>query len=115
MLDVFKKMIDYDILFFTPQEEEDEIRIEMAHYKDRGEPTDLGAAGHNSYDVVLFRFDDDDGVSNLEKFQAVLIEPREYVTRMIQDDWYGFVAKRTTTSSRVVQEMFDNWCEAMLE
>jgi hypothetical protein len=109
MLDFFKKMTDYDILFFTPHTEEDEIKIEMAHYKDRGEPIELGASGDHSFDIVLFRFDDDNGVTDLDKFQAVLIEPREYVSRMIEEDWYGFVARKTTTSTKVVQEMFDTW------
>jgi hypothetical protein len=110
MLDVFKKMEDFDILFFTPHDEnEDEIKIESAHYRTRGEPIELGCAGDNSFDIVLFHYDDENGLTDLDKFQAVLIEPREYVSRMIKEDWYGFVARKTTTSARVVQEMFDNW------
>jgi hypothetical protein len=59
----------------------------------------------------LFRFDDENGLTDLDKFQAVLLEPREYVTRMIKEDWYGFVARKTTTSKEVVQELFDRWAE----
>lgn len=110
MLDIFRKMEDYDILFFTPHDEnDDEIKIESAHYRNRGEPIELGIGGDHSYDIVLFKYDDENGLTDLDKFQAVLLEPREYVTRMIKEDWYGFVARKTTTSARVVQEMFDSW------
>ena len=111
MLEILKPMEDYDMIFFTPHEEnDDEIKIETALYKTPGEPLDIHCGGvHHSFDIVLFRYDDEEGVKDLERFQAVLLEPREYVSRMISNDFYGFVARKTTTSAGVVQETFDNW------
>lgn len=110
MLEALKEMKDYDILFFTPHEvEEDQVEVKSAIYKDRGEPLDIHCEGvHHSFDIVLFRMDDD-GMKDLERFQGVLTEPREYVSRMIKSDYYGFVARKTTTSSKVVQDTFDTW------
>jgi hypothetical protein len=34
-------------------------------------------------------------------------EPLEYISRMIKCDFYGVVAKKTTTSSDFIQNMFD--------
>jgi hypothetical protein len=111
MLEILKRMEDYDMIFFTPHEEnDDEIKIETALYKVRGEPIDIHCEGvHNSFDIVLFRYDEEEGIKDLERFQGVLTEPREYVSRMIKSDYFGFVARKTTTSAQVVQETFDNW------
>ena len=113
MLDVFKEMKDYDMLFFTPhEEEEDQVKVEAAIYKDRGTPLDIHCEGiHHSFDIVLFRVDDEEGITDLERFQGVLTEPREYVSRMIKSDYFGFVARKTTTSEKVVQDTFDKWAQ----
>lgn len=113
MLEIFKEMKDYDILFFTPhEEEENQVRVESAIYKNRGEPIDIHCEGvHHSFDIVLFRVDDDEGIVDLERFQGVLTEPKEYVSRMIESDFFGLVARKTTTSSKVVQDAFDKWSE----
>lgn len=111
MLEVLKQINDYDILFFTPHEEvEDQVKVESAIYKNRGEPLDIHCEGvHHSFDIVLFRYDDEVGMTDLERFQGVLTEPREYVSRMITSDYYGMVARKTTTSEKIVQDAFDNW------
>jgi hypothetical protein len=110
VLDIFEKITDYDILFFLPHEESDsKVKVESALYKIRGEPLDIHCEGiHHSFDIVLFRMDEEEMV-DLERFQGVLTEPREYVSRMIKSDFYGMVARKTTTSAQVVQDAFDSW------
>ena len=76
-------------------------------YNKKGE--NLGGSREGkSYDIILFRMGDE-GVLDLDKFEAILTEPRVYISRMIKDDWYGLVARKTTTSNTMVQDIFDGW------
>ena len=52
-------------------------------------------------------------VIDLDKFEGILVEPREYVSRMIKEDWYGYICRKTTTSEKVSNEIFDNWMNLM--
>jgi hypothetical protein len=46
-----------------------------------------------------------------EKFEAILLEPLEYISNMIKSDWYGIVARKTTTSQKFVDTIFDKLIE----
>ena len=92
MLDYLREVVDYDILFFIPNDEyEDAMTIRGERYLDPGEnvsPTSVGL----TWTVMLFKYDDDK-VTDLEKFDAVLSEPREYISGLIPNGWFGVVAK----------------------
>ena len=111
MLEVFRKINNYDTIFFVPNEESDdenEVKVEIAQYKEHGEKiggNDLG----DMYDIILFRMDEEYNVTDLDKFEGILLDPREYVSRMIKQDWYGMVSKKTTTSYKLVDDVFAKW------
>ena len=54
---------------------------------------------------------DEDDIIELEKFEAILVDPKVYVSRMVKADYYGMVAKKTTTSEDFVAKTFANWTE----
>lgn len=109
MLDVLREIEDYDTIFFVPHPEDDnQVKLEVAKYKDMGEKLDVGLAG-DSFEIILFRLNGEDELTDLDKFQGVLSEPREYISRMIKDDWYGMVTRKTTTSDRLVNDIFAKW------
>jgi len=117
MLDFLKDVDDFDILFFIPNiedEENDSVRIETADYMERGEKIGGTSLG-DLYHITIFRMDEDYNVNNLENFEAILIEPREYVSRMIDNDWYGMVNKKTTTSDKLTSEMLDKWSKLVIQ
>ena len=109
MLEALKAMENYDIIFFTPHEEnEDEVSVQSATYKTPGEKiggTEMG----DFYDIVLFRMDEEDELIDLERFQAILVDPRVYVGRMVKSDYFGMVAKKTTNSDNMVDDIFAKW------
>jgi hypothetical protein len=110
MLDAFRDIKDYDTIFFVPHSDiENQVKIEVTKYKDQGENLDGSALG-NMYDIILFRMDEDD-ITDLDRFEGILIEPRTYISRMIKDDWYGMVARKTTTSKKLADDVFANWQE----
>jgi hypothetical protein len=112
MLEFLKEVsqTDYDIIFFIPGPTEDSIEIEGSQYKDRGVKvggTDLG----DEYHIILFKEDEDGKPYELDKFDAILGEPLDYISNLIPMDWYGIVSRKTTTSGILVEKLFDNLIE----
>ena len=109
MLDVLKEIEEFDTIFFVPHsEDENQVRVEVGQYKDRGEKIGGSDVGDN-YDIILFKLDEEDYLVNLDRFDAILIEPREYISRLIKDDWYGMVTRKTTTSKELSDGIFAKW------
>lgn len=111
MLEVFRKITDYDTIFFVPNpdsEDDNEVKVEIANYKEHGEKIGGSSMG-DLYEIILFRMDEEYNMTDLDKFEGILIEPREYVSRMIKEDWYGMVTKKTTTSHRLTSDVFAKW------
>ena len=111
MLEIFRQIKNYDTIFFVPNDESDDdnqVKLEIAHYKEQGEKVGGSEMG-DLYDIIVFRMDEEYNLIDLDKFEGILIEPREYVSRMIKQDWYGMVSKKTTTSHKLVDDVFAKW------
>jgi len=113
MLDFLKELKTekgHDIIFFLPGPKQDSYHIEGGSYKTPGEKVGGNSIG-DEYHIILFKNkdenDDEIVVYNIDKFEAVLSEPLEYISNLIKDEWYGIVAKRTTTSNNFIQRTFD--------
>lgn len=108
MLDFLREIKNekFDAFFFIPGPEEDTVRVEGAKYKDPGENIGGNKMG-DMYHIMLFREDGQGNPVDPDLFEAILTEPLEYVSRMITCDFYGLVAKKTTTSNEFIQNTFD--------
>ena len=117
MLDFLKKLKNdpegpYDAIFFLPGDNEGEVRIEGNQFKDPGEPLGGNDMGH-TYEVVLFKDDaENDTLYNVDRFEAIFIDPYEYVSNLIPQAWFGMIVRKTTTSGRFVQRIFDKLQES---
>jgi hypothetical protein len=116
MLDFLKEMndddIEYDAIFFLPGEKPNTLQIEGSVYKDPGEKTGGGVMG-DGYHIIIFRENaEEDKLYDIDRFDAVLTHPIEYISRMIKDNWFGIVAKKTTTSNNFIQNTFDKLKES---
>lgn len=96
----------FDAFFFLPGEKEDTIHLESATYKNSGEKVGGSTMG-DSYHIILFREAEDGELVDIEQFNAVLIDPITYMSRMLSIDWFGIVARMTTTSEAFVKNTFD--------
>lgn len=106
MLEYLKDIEEYDALFFMPHPEVD-IHIQSNRYKNPGTPIDVGSVGP-TWHVLLFKCNEEtDTVENLDAFDAVLSDPREYISTLIPEGWFGIVAKKTTTSNSFISEALD--------
>ena len=106
MLEAFRDIINYDVLFFIPTNDEGILNIESCQYKKPGDSIGGSELG-NEYHISLFRFNKEEGVSDIDTFDAILADPRVYITNLIKDNWYGFVARKTTTSKEFVDDILD--------
>lgn len=96
----------FDTFFFLPGEQEDSVHLESAVYKEAGEKIGGSALG-DGYHIILFREAEDGQLIDVEKFDAVLIDPAAYITRMISIEWFGIIARMTTTSENFIKNTFD--------
>jgi hypothetical protein len=97
---------NFDAFFFMPGPEEDLVKVEGATYKDPGESVEGSSMG-NMYHIMLFKQDEDGAPIEPDLFEAILVEPLEYISRLITCDFYGLIAKKTTTSNEFIQKSFD--------
>tara|TARA_R110000868_G_C10625974_1_gene742727 strand:+ start:271 stop:612 length:342 start_codon:yes stop_codon:yes gene_type:complete len=112
MLDYLKKFEDgnFHTYMFLPGEEEDQLEIQVSELKDIGEKISGSVLG-DCYDVILFRETDDGDIDKLERFDAILGAPLEYMSMLIPLDFYGVICKKTTTSGRLMDGIFDKFQE----
>jgi len=96
----------FDAFFFLPGEKEDTIHLESAVYKNAGEKRGGSVMG-DGYHIILFREAEDGELVDVEQFEAVLVDPVAYMSRMLSIDWFGILARMTTTSDTFIQNTFD--------
>ena len=98
---------NHDAIFFLPGDKEHQITIEGATYKESGNKIGGSAMG-DSYHVILFKENSDtEELYDVDHFDAIFIDPLEYISELIPQEWYGVIAKQTTTSQAFIQKIFD--------
>lgn len=103
MLSFLNTVKEFDALLFLPDEDENTVRFEVCTYKDAGEP--VGGSGMGlEYHIVLFKVKDGNAYE-FDSYDAILVEPRTYIAMLIPQDFYGLVARKTTTSINLVNTM----------
>jgi hypothetical protein len=97
----------FDIIYFLPGEEENNLHLEGRVFKDPGEKVGGSELG-DCYTIILFKEDvENDGFYELDTFDAILADPYEYMSGLIPQDWYGVFTKKTTKSEEYVKSMLD--------
>ncbi len=116
MLDFLKPMKDepFDFLTFLEGEKKDSIHIQGTEYKDPGEKIGGNSLG-DTYHVILFKDHktDKNKYDDLDTFEAILCEPLEYISGLIPSGFYGIIARKTTTSDKIINKLLDNVKETM--
>lgn len=108
MKKVFQEMKknNCDAITFLPRQSEIlDTEIHGLTYKDHGvkaEGSDIG----DLFDITLFR-KKGGKFCDIERFDAILACPYTYANRLLDSNYYGIVAKKTSTSDNVVNS-FEN-------
>ena len=107
MLDYLKSFEkeNYDAIMFLPHEDEDMIHVEGKLFANNDTKLDGSVMG-DCYHIILFKMDEEMNPINLDKFEAILSGPLEYISRLIPDGWFGMVCKKTEKSGAFVDATF---------
>jgi len=110
MKEIFVKMKEakcHAIAFLPSEDPKEQAIIQGLHYKDEGEIVKTESDVGELYEIIIFQGDIDDGFSQLEQFEAVLSCPFTYSDRMYHGNYFGVVAKKTSTSGEVVGSLLE--------
>lgn len=116
MLDYLKdfKNDKFDFLTFLEGNNSNMIHVECNDYNEPGEPIGGSPMG-DAYHIILFRsHETEDKYTNLDFFEAILVDPLEYMSNLIPQGWYGIFAKKTTTSQPIINRLLDRCKTNML-
>lgn len=111
MLDFLKPLKNdkFDFLTFLDGDKENSIQILGQDYANPGEKiggSDMGDAYH----IVLFRcHETQDKYVDFDHFDAILPDPLEYISNLIPSGWLGIIAKKTTTSQKIIDKIVDRF------
>ena len=108
MLEFLQPLKEKKLDFFTflAGDEEGKVDIMSSEYANPGEKVGSTSLG-DLYHIVLFRnskenFEEYDDV---DEFEAILSCPLEYVSGLIPGGFYGIIARKTTTSHKLVNKL----------
>jgi hypothetical protein len=96
----------FDVMYFISGKKKDSIDVTQRTYVNFEESVGRSSLG-DCYHIVLFREDDSGNLINPDKFEAILIDPLEYISDLISQDWYGIVARKTKNSHELINKAFD--------
>jgi hypothetical protein len=109
MLKVFEEIKERGcdaISFFPNPDNHEDVVIQGLIYKEKSEPIGGSSLG-NSYDIVTFRREGDD-FTNKDYFEAILACPYTYGNNLLKAGYFGFIAKKTTTSKELIDYIMAN-------
>lgn len=86
---------------------EGELEVSAFNYRTPGENIGGNETGEY-YDIIIFP---EEPPKMPERFQAILISPLHYISRMIDDGFLGVVAKVTKESDNFMCDVFDHMCK----
>ena len=104
---------EYDGFYFLPGDEENELDISYFQFsddeyrKDVVKYSDLG----DMYHIAFFRKDLQGHPDFDESFEAILIDPKTYITGLIGSNLYGCVVRKTKKST----EWFNDYLERAIK
>lgn len=108
MLDYLQPLKDrkIDFLTFLAGDEEGRVDIMGSEYANPGESVGRTSLGE-MYHIVLFRDDKEDPeeYDGVDEFEAILACPLEYVSGLINGGFYGIIARKTTTSHKLINKL----------
>lgn len=108
MLDFLEPLKEQKIDFFTflAGEDEGQINVMGSEYANPGEKIGGSSLG-DLYHIVLFRDSKDkrDEYDDVDNFEAILACPLEYASGLIPGGFYGIIARKTTTSHKIMDKL----------
>jgi hypothetical protein len=108
MLDYLQPLKERNLDFFTflAGDEEGQIDIMSSQYSNPGEKIGGNTLG-DLYHIMLFRDskENPNEYDDVDDFEAILACPLEYASGLIPGGFYGIIARKTTSSDKLVNKL----------
>jgi hypothetical protein len=98
----------FDCITFFAGEEEDTVKVSGQYYEEPGVYAEGSKIG-DMYHILMFKDhkEDPEKFDCLDLWEAILVEPLEYISERIPEGWYGIIARKSSTSNKFIQESLD--------
>lgn len=96
----------FDVMYFLSGKKKDSVDVTQRLYHEPEESIGSTKLG-NCYHVILFREDEDGTLVQPDRFEAILVDPLEYMSGLIPQNWYGIIARKTKSSHELIDKAFD--------
>lgn len=105
MQEIFKRIKDnncHAITILPSVEEGKESIIQGLVYNEQGEKIGGSSMG-DMFHITMFR-DSEEGFTDKESFEAILVCPYTYSEKLMKDGWFGMIAMKTSTSQDIIDK-----------
>lgn len=100
----------FDVVYFIAGNEKDSIEIQLKQFNEKEDSISNTKLG-DCYQILLYKCDKN-GICILpDKFEAILLDPMEYISGLIPHDWFGIIARKTKNSHKIIDDLFDKMIE----
>lgn len=99
---------DPDIIEFLPpiKGSNQSMAFQMLHYEEKVQKL-RGSELGDCYDIILFKLDEEGYAINIDRFEAILIEPVQYLANLLDGDWYGIIGRLTIKSHTIFDKLYN--------
>ena len=95
--------IEFDSIAFLPNSfDKNAVDINSGVYVNPGE-----SSAENMYHIAIFKLNDNSEIYDKDIFDAVLLDPLEYISTILPNDYYGVISRKTTNSPIVMQKILE--------
>ena len=101
---------DFDILHFISGDKKDTLDVRTNLYRENYDSIESNSLG-KKYHIILFKEDEKGIIIDPDKFEAILLDPLEYISELIPQRWFGIIARKTEKSGKFIDNLFDNMME----
>ena len=106
--EIIKQIFDdgVDGVSFLPTREDfSEIDVKGFSY-DKKSKYEKYKIGHK-YHIFLYKCNEDGEVIHIDFFDAILTDPVVYAVHIIDCNFYGIIAKKTKSSSKIIKSIYN--------
>jgi len=96
-------------------DDKDEVDISPFTYTTRTKPIETHPEIGLKYHIITYKETIDGDIVNLDQFEAIIGNPWHYIGNLIECGFLGTICKKTRTSRRVVNDIYNDLLKVIEE
>ncbi len=105
---IVKEIFDGDVdgIAFFPKND-DELDLRGFEYNQKAKYITFALG--NMYHIMVYKVNEKGYLIDKDNFEAILTDPRVYVSNLIISGFYGVIVKKTKKSRKFIDELFEKF------